>query len=330
MLRPLKDTLAGQVYADLLVGLDAADDAAVYRIDERLALVVTLDFFTPIVDDPYAYGAIAAANSLSDLYAMGATPILALNVAALPKTLPLDISAEIIRGGAEKAREAGIPVAGGHTVQDAEPKFGLVALGMIDPAHLTRKGGAAAGDILLLSKPLGAGVVTTALMRDQATAAEIAAATASMMRLNREAAALAREFAATAVTDITGFSLLGHAWEMAEQGGVGLRFAYHSLPWLPGAERLGAAWVYPGGAHDNRAFFGPHVRFDPALAEWQQVLCFSPETSGGLLMALPPARAQAALAAAQARGIDLWRVGEVTAGPGMEVTASLPTVEDRG
>lgn len=319
MLRPLKETLAGQTYANLLVGLDAADDAAVYQIDERLAIVVTLDFFTPIVDDPYAYGAIAAANSLSDLYAMGAMPILALNVAALPKTLPLEISAEIIRGGAEKAREAGIPIAGGHTVQDSEPKFGLVALGLIDPARLTRKSGAAAGDVLLLSKPLGAGVITTALMRDAATDAEIAAATASMMRLNREAAALAREFGAAAVTDITGFSLLGHAWEMAEQGGVGLRFAYDALPWLPGAERLGAGWVYPGGAHDNRAFFGPHVRFAPDLEEWQQVLCFSPETSGGLLMALPPDRAAAAQAAAQARGLDLWRVGEVTAGEEIEV-----------
>ncbi len=301
------------------MGLEVADDAAVYRLSDNLAIVVTLDFFTPIVDDPYAYGAIAAANSLSDIYAMGARPLLALNVAALPKTLPLEVSSAILRGGAEKAREAGIAIAGGHSVQDAEPKYGLVVLGAIDPRRLTRKGGAQPGDRLLLSKPLGAGVVTTALKRDLATPEELETATQSMLRLNNVAADIAQACGAHAVTDITGFSLLGHGWEMVARGSAGLRLSYGKLPWLPGAERLGADWVYPGGSHDNRAYYGPHVRFDPAIAEWQQVLCFSPETSGGLLMAVAPDQAGPACHSAAARGLGLWEIGEVFAGSGIEV-----------
>lgn len=305
----------------LLIGLDVVDDAAVYRLNDELALVVTLDFFTPIVDDPYAYGAIAAANSLSDIYAMGARPILALNIAALPKTLPVAISAEILRGGAEKAREAGVVVAGGHTVQDSEPKYGLVALGLIHPDHVTRKGGARPGDRLLLSKPLGAGVVTTALKNDKATAAEVEAATGSMLRLNAAAAGIAYDFGAHAVTDITGFGLLGHGWEMAEHSGVGFRLRFGTLPWLPGAERLAEAWVFPGGAHDNHRFYDPYVRFDPVLAEWQRVLCFGPETSGGLLMALPAGRSEPARLAAAAQGLELWEIGEVIPGDAIEVLA---------
>ncbi len=304
----------------MIVGLDVADDAAVYQVSDDLAIVVTLDFFTPIVDDPYAYGAIAAANSLSDIYAMGARPILALNVAALPKTLPLDISSEIMRGGAEKAREAGIPVAGGHTVQDKEPKYGLVVVGAVHPDRLTRKGGAQPGDHLLLSKPLGAGVITTALMQDKATEEEMAVATESMMRLNKDASIIASAFGARAATDITGFGLLGHAWEMTDRGQVGFRLHYDALPWLPGAERLGEDWTYPGGAFDNRSFYSPHVRFTSGLDEWQEVLCYSPETSGGLLMAIPPEQSESALKAAAEKGLQLWRIGEVIKEPGIEVT----------
>lgn len=311
-MRPLHQTYSSFHDDNLLVGLEVADDAAVYRLSEDNALVITLDFFTPIVDDPYAYGAIAAANSLSDLYAMGARPFLGLNVAAVPKTLPPEVASEILRGGAEKALEAGIIIAGGHTVQDSEPKFGLVALGFVHPQQVTRKSGARPGDRLLLSKPLGAGVVATGLKRDLAAAAEIAAATQSMMQLNAAAARIARDYDAHAVTDITGFSLLGHGWEMADHSGVGFRLRYDRFPWLPGAERLGQEWVYPGGAHDNRAFFGPHVRFDPALSEWQQVLCFSPETSGGLLMAISPYQAAPAQRAAADIGLSLWDIGEVT------------------
>ncbi len=314
-MRPLRQTYSNFHDDNLLVGLEVADDAAVYRLSEDSALVVTLDFFTPIVDDPYAYGAIAAANSLSDLYAMGARPFLALNIAAVPKTLPTEVASEILRGGAEKALEAGIIIAGGHTVQDAEPKFGLVALGLVHPQQVTRKSGSRPGDRLLLSKPLGAGVIATGLKRDLATEAEVATATRSMMQLNAAAARIAHDHDAHAVTDITGFSLLGHGWEMAAQSGVGFRLHYARLPWLPGAERLGQEWVYPGGAHDNRAFFGPHTRFDPALSEWQQVLCFSPETSGGLLMALSPHQVDPARRTAVDLGLSLWDIGEVTSSP---------------
>ena len=224
-----------------------------------------------------------------------------------------------MRGGAEKTREAGIPIAGGHTVQDDEPKYGLVVVGAIHPDRLTRKGGARPGDQLLLSKPLGVGVVTTAMMRDTATSAEADAAIKSMLQLNRQAAELAHAYEATAVTDITGFGLLGHAYEMTDKGGVGFEIRYAHLPWLPGAERLGVEWVYPGGAHDNRKYFGEHISFDGSLAEWQQVLCFSPETSGGLLIAMPPDRVNQVLEEAISLDLPLWRVGQVTDGGGIHV-----------
>jgi selenide,water dikinase len=281
---------------------------------------VTLDFFTPIVDDPYAYGAIAAANSLSDVYAMGGRPLLALNVAALSGKIPLEVSAEIFRGGAEKAREAGIRVAGGHTVKDDEPKYGLVVLGTIHPDQVTRRTGARPGDRLLLSKPLGTGVVTTGLMRDTARGDEVEAATSSMMRLNDVAAEIGRVCGAQSVTDITGFGLLGHASEMPV-GGAGLSFSYARIPWLPGAERLGSEMTFAGGAHDNRRNFGASVSFDSALADWQQLLCFSPETSGGLLMAVDRGKSTDALQLAAARGLSLADIGEVVAGRGIRVSA---------
>ena len=305
----------------MLVGLDIADDAAIYQVSDDMAIVITLDFFTPIVDDPFAYGAIAAANSLSDIYAMGARPLLALNVAALPKKLPIEIGAEIVRGGASKAREAGIPIAGGHTIQDEEPKYGLVAIGGVHPERIIRKSGAQPGDVLLLSKRLGAGVITTGLMRDTATPEEIAIVTEGMLTLNREASELARAHNVHAMTDVTGFGLLGHGWEIAEQSGVGFIIDYRALPWYPGSKRLGEDWTYPGGAFDNKLYFGQHVTFDPSMEEWEQMLCFGPETSGGLLMAFAPEDAEQALADAQARGMDLWPVGRVVAGDGIQVVA---------
>jgi selenide,water dikinase len=297
-----------------------ADDAAVYRIADDLAIVVTVDFFTPIVDDPYAYGAIAAANSLSDVYAMGGRPLLALNVAALSDRVPVEVSAEIFRGGAEKAKEAGIRVAGGHTVKDDEPKYGLAVVGTIHPNEVTRRSGARPGDRLLLSKPLGTGVITTGLMRDSARLAEIEAATSSMMRLNDVAAEIGRACDAGSVTDITGFGLLGHAAELAV-GDVGLSLSFSSLPWLPGSRRLGAEMTFAGGAHDNRRNFGAAVTFDASLEEWEQLLCFSPETSGGLLMAVGKERSAEALELAAARRLPLADVGEVVSGSGIRVTA---------
>ncbi len=381
MLRPLASLFHSADYPDLLIGLGKADDAAVYRLSDDLALVATVDFFTPIVDDPAAYGAIAAANSLSDIYAMGGRPIFALNVAAFPADLSEDTMAAILRGGAEKVREAGAAIAGGHTIQDKEPKYGLVVLGLVDPRRLLTKGGARPGDVLVLTKPLGAGVITTALKRDLATAEQVAAATANMLRLNRAASEAALAAGVVAATDITGFGFLGHASEMLEppssspleggraatqgsgqgspeppsssplgagraatQGsgerstgasplerpsdpsplrggswrGVGFRFHFNRLPWLPGAQELGDAWVYPGGAHNNRQHYRRWVRFDPQIDEAQQTLCFSPETSGGLLLAVPPGGVDELLRRLE----QAWVVGEVVemAEPGIEVT----------
>jgi selenide,water dikinase len=281
--------------------------------------VLTTDFFTPVVDDPYDYGAIAAANALSDVYAMGGTPFLALNVAALPPDLPLELSAEIIRGGAEKAREAGVVVAGGHTVQDKEPKFGLVVVGFVDPRHILTKGGAHPGDCLVLSKPLGFGVTTTALKREQADPGDVREVVAWMTRLNRAAGQLATEFELSSGTDITGYSLLGHGLEMAQAGKVGFRLRYDAIPFVSCARKYADLWTFPGGAADNRLHFGESVRFASHLDEAAQMLLFDPQTSGGLLLVVPPTR----LAAFQSRAAELnqpiWVIGEVVEGSGIEV-----------
>jgi len=320
VLRPLQEFAQVGTSDEVLVGLEVADDAAAFQVSDDLAVVVTLDFFTPIVDDPHAYGAIAAANSLSDIYAMGAQPVMALNIAGMPKKLPHEIIREIFHGGAEKAREAGIMVAGGHTVRDEEPKYGLVVIGTIHPSKLKTKGGAQPGDRLLLSKPLGAGVVTTALMQDKASAEELEAVTRSMLQLNREAAQVAQERNATALTDVTGFGLLGHLAEMAKTGDIGFELNYSQLPWLPGVMKLAKAQVFPGGAHDNREYFGNLVRFDAALEEWQRTLGFSPETSGGLLMTLPPESARSALETATEMGLSLVEIGRAVPDSGIRVS----------
>ena len=316
VLRPLASLFSQQDMPDLLVGLGRADDAAVYRLSEDQALVATVDFFTPIVDDPYTYGAIAAANSLSDVYAMGGRPLFALNIAAFPSDLPAEMISQIVRGGAEKVIEAGAVIAGGHTIQDKEPKYGLVVLGMVDPHHILTKGGAQPGDKLVLTKPLGTGVITTAFMRDLTSDEQMAAATASMLQLNRAASEAAIAAGVRTATDITGFGLLGHAAEMLDGPGVGLRFYFDQLPWLPGAQAFGDDWIYPGGAHNNRAFFSPRVRFDPRIDEAMQTLCFAPETSGGLLLAVPPQNTDLVLARLE----WAWMIGEV-------VVAEMPVID---
>jgi selenide, water dikinase len=306
-------------FPDLLVGMDQPDDAAVWRLDEHRALVVTTDFFTPVVDDPYDYGAIAAANSLSDVYAMGGTPFLALNVAALPPDLPEEMISEIIRGGAEKVREAGAVVVGGHTVQDKEPKFGLVALGFVDSRRILTKGGACPGDRLVLTKPLGFGVTTTALKREQAVPEDVAEVVAWMKRLNRAAAELAVEFELHGGTDITGYSLLGHGWEMAEASKVGLRFFFDRIPFVSCARKYAEAWTFPGGAADNSLYFSPHVDFNEKIDAGNQMLLFDPQTSGGLLLAVPAERIVAFLRRAAETGTPAWEVGEVTDSQRIEV-----------
>jgi len=281
--------------------------------------VVTTDFFTPVVDDPYDYGAIAAANSLSDIYAMGGVPFLALNIAALPPDLPAEVSAQILLGGAEKAREAGVVVAGGHTVQDKEPKYGLIALGFVHPDNMITKQGAQVGDRLVLSKPLGFGTTTTALKNNKVDAADLAEAVTWMKRLNKKTAELAREFGLCGGTDVTGFSLLGHGYEMAKASGVGLNFFLDRIPILSGAQNYAREWIFPGGSHDNKAFFSPHVSFASQIDEPSQMLLYDAQTSGGLLLSVPPGKLEPLLSRAAEVGQELWEIGEVIAGDSIQV-----------
>lgn len=319
MLRPVKNLFLSADYPDLLVGLDSPDDAAVWRLDEHRALVLTTDFFTPVVDDPYDYGAIAAANSLSDVYAMGGQPFLALNIAALPPNLPQELLSEIIRGGAEKAQEAGVVIAGGHTVQDQEPKYGLVVVGMVDPARSLTKSGVRPGDLLVITKPLGFGVTTTALKREVAEPEDVAEVVGWMKRLNRTASQLASELGLRGGTDITGYSLLGHSAEIVQASGVRLRFVMQKIPLVSCAHKYARMGTFPGGAADNRMFYSPLVQFEAGIDEPEQMLLFDPQTSGGLLLAVPPERMDEFLAHAQALEQPVWLVGEALEGAGIEV-----------
>src|SRR5205085_10545112 len=250
VLRPL--TIQA-VPAELLVGINAADDAAVYRVNDAQAVISTADFFPPVVDDPYAFGAIAAANAMSDVYAMGGQVLMAINLVAWPDTLDYSILSEILRGGADTVAKVGGVIAGGHSVTDEEPKYGLAVTGMVHPQHILTKGGAKPGDLLVLSKPLGTGLITTAHKREEVAENDLDAAIMSMMQLNRKASQALLEAGAGvhAVTDITGFGLLGHAWEMASQSLVGMRFQFDALPLLPGARRYAELGHINGGAHRN-------------------------------------------------------------------------------
>ena len=319
MLRPIQGLFQPADYPNLLVGLGDPDDAAVWQLDKERALVVTNDFFTPVVDDPYDYGAIAAANALSDIYAMGGKPFLALNILALPPNLPYEISAEILRGGAEKAREAGVVLAGGHTIQDQEPKYGLVVLGFVHPEQVIRKSGARPGDWLVLSKPLGFGTVTTALKQGVADPVDVDEAVGWMKRLNKAVSELAVEFGLQSGTDITGFSLLGHGLEMANASGVGFRLSLEKIPLTRGVKQYAAEWMFPGGSADNRLYYGEHVRFDPSIDEASIMVLFDAQTSGGLLLSVPEEKLQPLLQRATQVDQMLWVIGEVVQGAGVEV-----------
>ncbi len=324
MLRPLEF----QNDPRLLVGLQTSDDAAVYLLADDLAIVQTLDFFPPVVDDPYTYGAIAAANALSDVYAMGGEPFLALNIAAWPNELPLDLLTEVFRGGLDKAAEAGVVIAGGHTVTDDEPKYGLVVTGRIDPQRILTKAAARPGEWLYLTKPIGTGAITTALKAGIAEPEHVEEAVAWMLRLNRTASALLVAHGIRACTDVTGFGLAGHASEIALKSGVRLVIAAKAVPVLEGADRYARAGRLPGGAQRNRAFYaeGPAAvvhrgRGIPTVL-WD--LLFDPVTSGGLLFTVHPDRAPELEAAFHAAGESLWRIGYVDEGSGVEVIAELP------
>jgi selenide, water dikinase len=301
------------------VGLDKPDDAAVWRLDSARALVVTTDFFTPVVDDPYDFGSIAAANSISDIYAMGGQPFLALNVAALMPDLPAEINGEILRGGAEKAREAGVVIAGGHTVQDSEPKYGLVVIGFVHPRKMITKGGAKVGDALVLTKPLGFGVTTTALKQQKADPVDVAEVVEWMKRLNRDASQMAVDFSLHGGTDVTGFSLLGHAVEMANASGVGMRFELDKLPFVSCARKYAALGTFPGGMFDNQLYFQDQVVFSEYVEEEMRCLLFDPQTSGGLLLSVPQKKLAGFIERAEAIGQPAWVVGKVFKGKGVEI-----------
>lgn len=294
----------------LLVGLTAADDAAVYRVNDQQAIISTADFFPPVVDDPYSFGAIAAANALSDVYAMGGQVLMAINLVAWPDNLDPGILSEILRGGTDIVAQAGGVIAGGHTVTDKEPKYGLAVTGIVHPDSILTKGGAQPGDLLILGKSLGTGLITTAHKRDKVEAGDLKAALQSMMQLNRKASQALLRPGVHAVTDITGFGLLGHAWEMASQSLTSMRFQYNALPLLPHVRHYAELGCITGGAHRNQDYLSTHVRIDERLDRFDREILWDPQTSGGLFAAIDPAIWPAI--AALAPDVTFWRIGEVT------------------
>jgi selenide,water dikinase len=306
---------------NLLVGFATADDAAVYRLSDQLAIVQTVDFFTPIVDDPDLFGQIAAANSLSDVYAMGGRPISALTIVAFPSALPPELLEQILRGGLEKMTEANCSVVGGHSIRDDDLKFGYAVTGLIDPEKIWRNVGARPGDKLVLTKSIGTGVISTALKQGKADPTWVAAATESMARLNRDAGDALHEIddaakgakPVHAVTDVTGFGLLGHAREMAVGSDVSLRIDHTRIAYIPGAIEASRGKFFSGGMANNRQFLEGCVGIASSVPEEHGALLFDPQTSGGLLAALAPDSVEAALAAFERRGVPARVIGEVTA-----------------
>lgn len=297
----------------VLVGTNTNDDAAVYLLTEECALVATVDYFTPIVDDPYFFGAIAAANALSDIYAMGAEPLFALNLVGFPRgTLPIEVLGEILRGGADKLAEAGIAAIGGHSIDDQEPKFGMCVIGTVHPQRVVRNAGAVPGDRLYLTKPLGTGIISTAIKRGVASPAAVEAAIQSMTALNRGAALAMQQTGVHAATDVTGFGLLGHLHEMVRASGVGARVERARVPLLPTVVDLACADVVPGGTRRNYESVRESVRWAPDVPLWEQLLLCDAQTSGGLLIAVPVERAAAFEQALQQHGVRSWAcVGEI-------------------
>jgi len=272
---------------NLLVGPEKSDDAAVYRLSGELAIIQTVDFFTPVVDDPYLFGQVAAANSLSDVYAMGGKPLLALNIACFPSCLPVEVLGQILKGGADKVAEAGAIVAGGHTIQDDVPKYGLAVTGLVHPQRVLSNAGARPGDILILTKPLGTGIINTAVKGELAPEESVRAALETMLELNRQASEVMVRCGANSCTDITGFGLLGHAAEMAEASGATLEIRVAGVPLLPGVRELAAMGMIPAGAYANRDFLAGRVVIPEGTKPEITAILFDPQTSGGLLIAVP-------------------------------------------
>jgi selenide,water dikinase len=314
----LETLLAGLVPVateDLIVGLDPADDAAVYRLDDERALVFTVDFFPPVVDDPYDYGSIAAVNALNDVFAMGGSPLLALSVTAFPEELPVEVLGQVLAGAEAAVHAAGAILAGGHTIRDAEPKYGLAVVGTVHPGGIWTKSTARPGDALFLTKPLGTGLILQAVRDGAAPAGALECAVAGMKTLNRDSADALRPFLPNAVTDVTGFGLLGHAHELAERSGVRALLDADALPALPHALELAEAGVRTGGDRRNREFAAPHVWGTAAPAV--EALAYDPQTAGGLLVSLPAEKAAVLEAEFASRDLFLRRIGRIEAGAGV-------------
>ena len=291
-------------HPNLLVGADTGDDAAVYRMDDDTALIQTVDFFPPIVDDPYSFGQIAVANALSDVYAMGGKPLTALNVVGFPARLPKDILGRILVGGSDKAREAGVLIVGGHTVDDEEPKYGLAVTGVVRPGSEVTNAGAMAGDDLVLTKPLGTGIITTAGKQGSADAETLARAVEVMGALNKAASEAMVSVGANACVDVTGFGFLGHLRGMTRASGVSARVSLGAIPFIEGAVALAESGVAPGGTHRNLQSLEGDVSWDGAISDVEKILLADAQTSGGLLISVNPNKTAALLAALNERGLD--------------------------
>jgi selenide,water dikinase len=302
--------------------MSTSDDAAVYRLTPDIALVQTVDYITPLVDDPYQYGQIAAANSISDVYAMGGRPLLALNIVAFPTdALAMEVLSEILRGGADKAAEAEVRIVGGHSIDDKEPKYGLAVTGVVHPDRVLRNSTARPGDRLILTKPLGIGILSTAIKRDLASTDLIERAVRAMTTLNKGASLAAIEAGVDACTDVTGFGLLGHLHEITAGSHCGARLAFGRVPFLEGVKELAAQGVVPGGTRRNLAYVEPYVRFDAAIDPVQRLLLADAQTSGGLLLAVPRQRAGTLIAALRSQSVPVVaEIGEVVDDPTGQIT----------
>jgi len=293
--------------------MNTADDAAVYRLSPDLAVAQTVDYITPLVDDPYQFGRIAATNAISDIYAMGARPLLALNVVAFPtEALPMSVLSEILRGGSDTARDADVRIIGGHSIDDKEPKYGMAVTGIVHPDHVLRNSTGRPGNRLILTKPLGMGIISTAIKRDLAGPELIARAVAVMTTLNKHAAEAAIDVGVDACTDVTGFGLLGHLREMTAGSGVGARISVARVPVMDDVIDLATHGVVPGGSKRNLAYVEPFVTFDPTLTDVQRLVLADAQTSGGLLLAVAPDRAAQLCDALRARGVPaVAEIGEL-------------------
>jgi len=311
---------------NVLVGITTADDAAVYKMSDDLAIVLTADYFTPVVDDPYDFGRIAVTNSLSDIYAMGARPAIGLNLVGFPAlTLPITILEEILRGGVDQARQAGISIVGGHSIDDPEPKYGLVVLGFVNPKDVISNATAEAGDVLLLTKPIGTGIISTAIKREVATPDEIARVTEAMTTLSRAASEAMQKVGVSACTDVTGFGLLGHLHEMTSASRVGARIRLSDVPVIEGARELAAQDMTPGGTYRNLDFLERRkaVVWEGDLSELDKLLLCDAQTAGGLLISVPARKSEEMERELAQAGVRAVRIGEIVPDPESRIYVGL-------